>query len=202
MFLEKIPRIKEKLDKLVEVGEAKAVARRLFVTNSFDGLLTTIGVLLGSYIGGAQTPSAYIGAVLGGTITMGVFSGFLGALFSERAERRRELKQLQAHVMRDLTNTIYGKASRIIPYYVALWSSIGLIVFPIISLTPFFMAALGSMGVIHALVSSIASSNAMIFMLGIYIGKVSGDNVIRTGLTMLATSLAATVLLFLVSIVF
>ena len=202
MLLEKIPNMMKVLSKLAEIGEAKGVARRLFVTNSFDGLLTTIGVLLGSYIGGAVNPYSYIGAVLGGTVTMGIFSGFLGAFFSEKAERKKELKELQTQVMRDLSNTIYGKASKYIPYYVAVWSSIGLLLFPIISISPFFLSIKNILNVKNALVSSIGLSNIMVFALGIYLGKVSGEGVMKTGLTMITTSLAATILLTLISIVF
>jgi predicted membrane protein (TIGR00267 family) len=189
------------LNKLVEVGEAKGVARRLFVTNSFDGLLTTIGVLLGSYIGGAVDPRAYIGAVLGGTVTMGIFSGYLGAFFSEKAERKKELKELQTQVMKDLSNTIYGKASKYIPYYVAAWSSVGLLLFPIISVSPFLLSIYNLITVKIALATSLSITNILVFMLGVYLGKVSGENVMKSGLTMLSTSLAATVLLSLVSIV-
>ncbi len=202
MFLEKIPRLLETLNKLVEIGEAKGVARRLFVTNSFDGLLTTIGVLLGSYIGGVTAPYSYIGAVLGGTVTMGIFSGFIGAYFSERAERKKELKELQAQVLKDLSNTIYGKASRYIPFYVAAWSSLGILLFPIMSVSPFLLSIYNVLSVNTALAVSIGIANFFVFTLGVYLGRISGEGVIRTGITMLGISLGATVLLGLISYLF
>ena len=199
MLLEKIPSIMKNVKKLAELGDAKSVARRLFVTNSFDALLTSLGVILGLYIGGVTQPSAYIGGVLGGSLTMGFFSGFLGAFFSERAERLKELKEIQAHVMKDLSQTIYGKMTRYVPIYVAFWSGLGVIMFPIIVVSPFLLSLVDMVNPSHAIIASVVLVNLIIFLLGVYLGHISRENKVKTGGTMLAVSLGATFILFIVS---
>ncbi len=199
MILEKIPGLMKSLDKLARISDAKSIARRLFVTNSFDCLMTSLGVILGGYIGGIDSPKAFIGTVLGGSLTMGVFSGFLGAFFSERAERKRELKRMEFQVQRDLSKSIYGKASRIIPVYVALWSAAGIFMFPVITITPFILSSMGILSVTSSVVASIAIINILIFTLGCYLGKISGEGILRNGVIMLTISLAATVMLLIIS---
>ncbi len=201
MFLEKIPGLIDTIRKMAELGKAKGVARRLFVTNSFDGLLTSLGVILGGYIGGLSSPLAYIGAVLGGSLTMGIFSGFVGAFFSERAERKKELKEMETQVLKDLSKTIYGKMTRLIPFYVAFWSSLGMVLFPLITVSPFLLSYLGLFGIDVAIPVSIVIVNVLVFVLGVYLGSVSGESKLRTGLTMVSTSFAATIVLTLISII-
>ena len=201
LLLEYVPGILKKLRKLVEVSDAKGVARRLFVTNSFDCLLTSLGVILGGYAGGIASPKAYIGTVLGGSLTMGIFSGFVGAFFSERAERLRELKRLQFQVQSDLSKSVYGKASKWIPIYVALWSALGMILFPLIIIIPFLFAWKGLIGLKEGIFASILLINISVFSLGVYLGGVSGENRVKTGLTMLTSSVSATLLLMTIAAV-
>ena len=199
MILERIPGLMKSIDKLAKISDAKSIARRLFVTNSFDCLMTALGVILGGYIGGIDSPKAFIGTVLGGSLTMGVFSGFLGAFFSERAERKRELKRMEFQVQRDLSKSIYGRASRVIPVYVAVWSAAGIFMFPLITITPFILANMGIVSIAGSVISSIAIINVLIFALGCYLGKISGENVLKNGAIMLAISLAATLMLLVIS---
>lgn len=200
MLLEKIPSLLRNIQKLADMGDAKSVARRLFVTNSFDGLLTSLGVILGLYIGGVESPRAFIGGVLGGSLTMGFFSGFLGAFFSERAERLKELKEMQAHVMKDLSNTIYGKITKFVPLYVAFWSGLGVVLFPFIVVTPFALSILGVMGLKASIFASVGLVNTLIFLLGVYLGHISRENKLKTGGTMLGVSLGATLTLLALSL--
>lgn len=200
MFLEKIPGLVRNIQRLADMGDAKSVARRLFVTNSFDGLLTSLGVILGLYIGGVDTPSAYAGGVLGGSLTMGFFSGFLGAFFSERAERIKELKEMQVHVMKDLSNTIYGKITKFVPLYVAFWSGLGVVLFPFIVVSPFALSMIGLVELENAIFASVGLINMLIFLLGVYLGHISRESKLKTGGTMLAVSLGATITLLVLSL--
>lgn len=187
------------LKRLAKVAGAQEIARRMFVTNSFDALLTSLGVMLGSYISGVEKPIGYIGAVLGGSLTMGVFSGFLGSFFSERAERLRELRELEEKILRDLKGTIYEKVARWVPLYVAFWSSLGILIFPMLTALPFALATIGILSIKVALATGVIIVNSIIFMLGAYLGKISGEGAVKTGISMLAVSLLATVILVVIS---
>src|ERR1700690_1570000 len=77
--------------RVAEVGET---ARRYFAMNAFDGVLTTLGVLVGSYIGRVRSAHQVIAVGLGAAVAMGI-SGFYGSYLIERAERDRSLRELE-----------------------------------------------------------------------------------------------------------
>ena len=67
------------------------ISRRYFIMNSFDGILTMLGVLLGSYFVGAEDVNLIIGAGIGASIAVGI-SGLWGAFLTESAERKKEIR--------------------------------------------------------------------------------------------------------------
>ena len=77
-------------DKITGMSE---IGRRYFVINSFDGALTILGVLLGSYFAGLTNPSLIVTVGIGASVAIGV-SGLWGAFLTEKAEREREIKEL------------------------------------------------------------------------------------------------------------
>ena len=65
-----------------EVAEVGEIARRYFAMNAFDGVLTTIGVLAGAYVGGVDSARAVVSPRRSRPPwAMGV-SGFYGATSS------------------------------------------------------------------------------------------------------------------------
>jgi predicted membrane protein (TIGR00267 family) len=176
--------------------EAKSIARRMFVTNSFDGLLSSLGIILGAYIAGLRDPAAYVGTVVGASFSMGVFSGIIATYFSERAERMRELRMLEKQLLHDLKGSVYEKAVKFVPLYVALWSGLGVVLLPALGVTPFIVLPLiGGAPVWLMVYSSVALILLEIFLLGVYLGRVAGESPVRNGLKLLGIGgLAAAVL--------
>jgi predicted membrane protein (TIGR00267 family) len=165
---------------------AKDIARRMFVTNSFDGLLSSLGVVLGNYLSGTTSLESYIGAVLGASFSLGFFSGVVATYLSERAERLRELRKTERVMLHSLKGTIYEKAAKLVPIYVAFWSGLGAIVLPIIGISPFLLARLAGVAASIALLvySSAAVMVLELFGLGYYLGGISGENRLLSGLRM------------------
>ena len=83
-------RITDFMQRIIETlnldPEDIAIARRFFVMNSFDGSLTMLGIIVGSWVSGVRNPSKIVGTGLGACLAMGI-SGMVGAYASERAER-------------------------------------------------------------------------------------------------------------------
>ena len=95
-----------RIKKYAEITEVGEIARRYFVMNAFDGSLTTLGIIIGFFLAdigetatGAET---VIVTTLATALAMGI-SGIWGAYLAERAERIRELKKLERHMMTDLS---------------------------------------------------------------------------------------------------
>jgi len=186
--------------KLLQSMGVDEIARRMFITNSFDSLIAVIGIILGNHIFGTSSAQSYMGSALGGSITMGIFSSFFGVYFTEKAERLRELKELEEQMLADIKESIYSEVVRLAPVYVALWSMAGGILFTILSLTPFFLSIKGLLGVNEAVFASVVISNAVIALLGAYMGRISGEGRLKGCLRFLALSLSATVVLEIISL--
>ncbi len=189
------------ISKYAEMLEAKSIARRMFVTNSFDGLLSSLGIVLGAYIAGLSDPWAYVGTVVGASFSMGVFSGIIATYFSERAERLRELRMLERQVLHKLSGSIYEKAARVVPVYVALWSGLGVVLLPAMAVAPFILLPLIGVSAVGVMVySSVALILLEIFLLGVYLGKVAGENPLRSGLRLAGIGGLAAAVLTLIEI--
>ncbi|HEU97417.1 MAG TPA: hypothetical protein ENO36_00975 [Fervidicoccus fontis] len=190
----------EHLRRLLASMGVDEIARRMFVTNSFDSLIATIGIVLGNYVIGTSSPHSYLGSALGGSITMGVFSSFFGVYITEKAERLRELREIEEQLLIEIKDSIYGEVVRLAPIYVALWSMVGSIVFTFLSLSPFFLSIYGAIELNEAIAVSVVISNSMIAVLGAYMGKISGEGIKKSVLKFISLSLSATFFLILISL--
>ena len=191
-----LQRFLKSLREYVEMLNAREIARRMFVTNSFDGLLSTLGIILGNYTYGTTNIESYVGGVVGASMALGLFSGMIATYLSERAERLRELRKTERVMLRSLRGTIYEKAAKLVPVYVAFWSGFGAVVLPIIGIAPFLATLV--LGLSLPLSTLVYSSAAIIlgelFALGVYLGRVSGENPLLSGARMAAIGLGAVAL--------
>jgi predicted membrane protein (TIGR00267 family) len=181
---------------LIELAEADEIARRYFVMNAFDGALTILGVIIGAFVGGAVDPKVIISAGVGASLAMGL-SGGIGAYMAERAERGRALKELEAHMFRDLQNTVIGRASRAAAYWVAFVDAISPAAAALIPLFPLILAQLRLIPVDMAMLASIALNMATLFVLGAFLGRTSKENIWVHGMIMMGAGALVATLLFL-----
>jgi len=111
------------------------IARRYFVMNAFDGILTTIGVLAGNYLAGVRDLSIPIQIGIATSIAMGI-SGLWGAYLTETAERKRELSELEKVSLIDQSDTSIGRASRFAVIIVSIVDGLAPALAALIVLTP------------------------------------------------------------------
>ncbi|MGB9831669.1 MAG: hypothetical protein ACPLSP_06335 [Fervidicoccus fontis] len=199
-LLKSIEKTKKMLG-MMENVDVKSIARRLFVMNSFDGLLTSIGVIIGTHISGSKDPIVYIWAIVGGIITVGIFSNFIGVYMTERAERINEVKEIEKHLLTELKNTYYEVFIKLVPIYIATWSMMGAL-FSLISILPLILSLKGVILLDHSLISSVVMSNIQIAFIGAYLGKISKESVIKEAARFSLIGLSATAFLYIVSLFF
>ena len=157
--------------------DAKEIARRMFVTNSFDGILAAIGVNVGGYSESVD-PMVLALSIIGGGAAMGVFSGIVGVYLSERAERLRELKKMEHNLQASRKASIYWNAARMTPLYIALWSGLGIILFPTLIALPYLATAMcGCIATDLAFEASLAIALIVLGLLGAYLAKISGESI-------------------------
>jgi len=170
-----------------DIAEISEIARRYFVMNAFDGTLTIIGVLTGSYVADVKRPSVVISTGLATSVAMGI-SGLWGAYFTETAERRRDLGELEDHTLTNLSKTKIGQASRVAGFTVALVDGFAPFLAALVALLPFFFSS--SLGDVYlCYYFSLTIALLSLFGLGAFLGMVSQENIILWGLKMLGAGL-------------
>ena len=133
------PWVREKVEllqhyhRISEVGE---IVRRYFALNAFDGVLTTLGVLVGAYLGGVESRATVVTVVLTTAVGMSV-SGFYGSYLIEKAERGRAMRDLEESTLSSLENTDIASASRYATILIAVVDGASPFVAALICLIPF-----------------------------------------------------------------
>jgi predicted membrane protein (TIGR00267 family) len=172
--------------RIAGVGE---IARRYFAMNAFDGVLTTIGVLMGNYLAGVRDVTIPIRTGIATSIAMGV-SGLWGAYLTEAAERQRELTELEKACLVDQSDTKIGRASRLAVLIVSLVDGLAPFLAALLVLVPLFLATIIG-NVVTSYVLSIVTALLALFGLGMFLGHVSKRSLIGYGLRTLVAGIVA-----------
>ena len=190
-----LPEILEDFRSYNQIIGIAEIARRYFAMNAFDGVLTTIGVLAGNYLAGVRDLSIPIRTGIATSIAMGI-SGLWGAYLTETAERRRELTELERVSLIDQSETSIGKASRFAVIIVSIVDGIAPALAALIVLVPLFLGNLiGNPILSYAIAGGLAL--LCLFALGLFLGKVSEENLIGYGIKTLLAGLVAIAINFL-----
>ena len=147
-----------------------------FVRGLIDGSLSTLGVVIGA---STASPMVVIAAGFGGTLANGI-SNILGASAAERAEEGLELRKIEkAMVRKNLKNSVLHseaskeamKAGAFDGFATILGGSLP--VLPYLLLPPHL-----------ALISSVTLVLTVLLVLGIYIGRLSRESLLFSGVKM------------------
>jgi predicted membrane protein (TIGR00267 family) len=185
----------QQLREYEDIAEIGDIARRYFAMNAFDGVLTMIGVLIGNYSAGVESARVVISTGLATSMAIGV-SGFWGAYFTESAERKRDLDDLESHTLTDLNETKIGRASRVAAIVVSLVDGLAPFLAALVVLLPFFFTSLWG-EIYHSYYLSLAMALGTLFALGAFLGAISRENIALTGVKMIGAGLLAMVLGYL-----
>ncbi len=186
-----------KFSRYVKLSGASGILRRYFVMNSFDGVLIILGVIVGSYVYGALDARYVVGVGVSASMAMAI-SGFTGAYVTERAERRRGLLNLEKAMLKSLDNSIHADASRMAKFWAAIVAGISPLLMAFISLSPFFASFYNLIPFQTALYLSLLLICFILFILGMFLGRVSKESVFLSGFKMLVIGLATAFIISLV----
>jgi predicted membrane protein (TIGR00267 family) len=192
-FARKLHELREYND-IANIGE---IARRYFAMNAFDGVLTIIGVLMGNYAAHVRDAKVVIVTGFSTSIAMGV-SGLWGAYMTESAERKRDLRDLENRTLTDLSNTKIGRASRVAVVVVALVDGLAPFLAALVVLLPFFFSGLLD-DIVLSYYASLGMALVVLFAVGAFLGKVSKENLIISGVKMIGAGLVSILLSYFLS---
>lgn len=184
---------------LLTLTRSHVIARRYFVVNGFDGALTMLGLLVGFYVSDEVRLPVVINACLGVAIALGM-SGVSSAYMSEVAEKRRELRELEKAMVADLGQSAHGRAARLLPVVIACVNGLAPLAISLVILLPLWAAPLLVEPLsLLPLESAFAMALMMIFLLGVYLGRISHTFWLWAGLRTLLIAGATTALIFALS---
>ena len=188
----------EEVGAYLRVTKATKILRRYFAMNAFDGAMTSLGVVIGSYISNIGDARAVIGVILLSGVAMAV-SGFSGTYMAESAERSKSLNELEDAMLVDLEDTIYGQASKFVSVFAAIVDGSAPFLASIPSVVPFYLVMAGLLSLQAAFFISIGACLATLFMLGVFLGRVSESNVLYSGVKMVIAGVAVALLALLLN---
>lgn len=177
---------------------AEAIVRRYLVINSFDGALVALGIILGLFVAGGLQAGLVVRVVFASGFAM-FLSGFFGCYFAERAERSREIEEIERAVLRKLDKSVLHEASRRVPIVAAAVNGLSPLLISTSVVAPFLFAP--RIGITPALYASIAIGFGSLFSLGCFLGKVSKTSLVRSGLQMSAVAVLIIALMLLLRFV-
>ena len=183
---------------LQHIYRARGIARRYFITNGFDGALTMLGLLAGFYTSNTVPLSVAVSACLGAAIAL-FMSGVSSAYLSESAERKKELQELEQAVLTDLEDSDFGDASRYVPVVVALVNGLSPLLLSLVIISPLYFAQHGVVLTFSPFAVAIVLALAVIFLLGIFLGRVSRTFWFWSGLRALAVALVTLMIILFFS---
>ncbi len=175
-----LERFAQKLQRYNQLSNIGEIARRYFAMNAFDGVLTIIGVLMGNLTAGVEDARIVVTTGMTTCIAMGI-SGLWGAYLTETAERQRELNELEGITLTSLSETRLGEASRAAVVIVAAVDGLSPFLAALIVLLPFFFTQLFPT-IRWVYITALGLSLLALFGLGVFLGRVSRQNVIVYGL--------------------
>jgi len=172
------------------------IARRYFVKDGFDGSMTMLGIIAGAWVVNVTQPEIVVTAGLGACLAMGI-SGVSGAYLTEKAERKRELKNLEKAMMTKLDDSVITDATAFVSFYAAIVDGVSPILTALVSLSPFFLVLHGLLAVENAYITSIIVTLVTLFMFGIYLGKIAKENALLYGIQTLVAGVATIAIVLL-----
>lgn len=172
---------------------------RYFLRGLIDGSLSSLGIVIGASTIGLAAPGAtrvIIAAGLGGGVANGL-SNVLGAFTAEKAIVYKRFEEIERAMLKDdaLRDTEIGKKMRKNIMSSGAIDGVATTSGAIIPIAPFFL-----LSPLVALWTSISISLVLLFILGVYVGRISKENIVISGLKMAAFGAAAALIAALIRV--
>lgn len=165
---------------------------RYLVRGFIDGLLSTLGIVIGASTaigsgGAVEASHIIIAAGIGGGVANGL-SNILGAFMGEKMEMYKRFERVENAMLKEevLRGTRVDDEVQEKVISSGLLDGVATLGGAIIPVSPFFLVPLFSFPEMEMLYTSVAASLTVFFFLGVYIGRISKENLILSGLKMAA----------------
>ena len=172
----------KRLLRALERDDVRSISRRYFISNGFDGALTSVGIAVGSYLSGVPDGVTVFKIGIGAAIGLGT-SGVWSVWEIERAEKRAELTRIEHAMLTDLTETQIQRQKAGARQVNALMSGIGPVIGVVFPMVPFLFEGT-LLGLRDATLVSLGVAVSILFVFGAYLADISKQNWIVAGARM------------------
>lgn len=175
------------------------IGRRYFVVNSFDGVLTVLGIVMGSFVSGVQNPSVLLSAGIGASLALGI-SGFSSAYLAEKAEREKDLEEIEEKMLDRISGPLRDEKLKKIPFKISVVNGLSPLISGVVCISPFFLASYGLLDMITTYTASIGLSLFALLFLGYFIGTVGRKSRLISAFKMLFVGIGTVILLYILGL--
>ena len=180
------------------IAKIDEIARRVLANNGFDGVLTMIGVLMGSWVAGVEDPHIVLSTGLATCAAMGI-SGAWGSYMAESAERKHAMAELEMAMLRNMDDSTQARAGRFAVIVITLLDGLSPLVAGMFALVPFLFSQLFP-NITYMYVGGLAMALVVLFGLGAFLASVARENVIKSGVRMILAGVVCVGVSLLISL--
>ena len=162
--------------------EVRSISRRYFISNGFDGTLTSVGVAVGAVLSGVPDGLTVFKIGIGAAVGLGT-SGVWSVWEIERAEKRAEIKSLERAMLTDLDDTKLMRRKEGARLVNAAFSGVGPIIGIVLPMLPFLLEGT-LLTMLQAAGLAVALGVGLLFVFGAYVGAVAQLNPYVAGVRM------------------
>jgi predicted membrane protein (TIGR00267 family) len=184
---------RRKIREYRRISQVDEIARRYLTMNTFDGVLGMLGILTASFLAGIHSSISVISACIGSSIAIGL-SGFYGAYMTERAERKGKIKKLEKALYIHLKHSHIDQAHRYATIILALINGLSSAFASILIIMPFLIG----LPTITAYYISMGLAFMMLFAIGFYLGRISNENSLVSGVKLIIVGAILAIILLIV----
>jgi predicted membrane protein (TIGR00267 family) len=170
------------LKRLLAKEDVRSISRRYFISNGFDGTLTSIGVVVGALLSGVPDGVTVIKIALGGAIGLAT-SGTWSVWEIERAEKRAELGRIEEAMLTDLSDTRQQRERDHARIINAVMSGFGPVIGVLLPVSPFLLEGT-LLTMVQATTAAVAVGVLLLFAFGAYMGSISSQRWYVAGIRM------------------
>ncbi len=162
--------------------------RRYFVNTVFDSTFVVMGIVVGSALAPDAAVRTVVSTMFAASLALGISTG-TSVYEAEKVESDIRLRDLEAAMLRELTDTEAERRLEVSRYLVVAVNVLAPLAVFAATATPFFLG--GALeAVLPAAYVSIAIALTILFIVGAHLGRLSGSHVLLKGLRMALIGLA------------
>ena len=162
---------RETLRELIGREDVRSISRRYFISNGFDGTLTSIGIALGSFLSGVTDGDIVFKVAIGAAVGLGT-SAVWSVWEIERAEKLAEIRDLERAMLTDLDDTRIMRQKEGARVVNAVTSGIGPLIGILLPVLPYLVEG-SLLTMAEATGLAVAIGVGVLFVFGAYMGSVA-----------------------------